>query len=316
MKHFISVHSTSPHKLVELARTISLNPLQDATLGRHKTLGLIFLNPSLRTRLSTQKAAQNIGMNTMILNLNQDGWKVEFNDNVIMNGEASEHIREAAQVIGQYCDIIGIRCFPGLQDRCKDYSEDVLKKFIEFSGRPIVSLESCTLHPLQSLADMLTIEEYKKTKRPKVVMTWAPHIRPLPQSVPNSFAEWALKFDYEFVITHPKGYELDLQFTSSATIIHDQDEALQGADFVYAKSWSSFSQYGELDASSHSDWQITAAKMNLTNRGIFLHCLPIRRNLVASDEVLDSPYSKVIQQAKNREYAAQAVLSSILKGSL
>lgn len=313
MKNFLSVDSCQPQELLKLAQSIKKNPYAESELGRQKTLGLLFLNPSLRTRLSTQKAAQNLGLNSIVLNLNQDGWKVEFNDHVVMNGDCGEHIREAAQVIGQYCDIIGLRCFPSLVDRAADYSENVLNKFVALSGRPIVSLESCTRHPLQSLADMMTIEELKTKPRPKVVMTWAPHPRCLPQAVPNSFAEWASKFDYDFVIAHPEGYELDPKFTDTAKIVHDQDEALKDADFVYAKNWSSYTNYGSHDPKSHQDWQVTSEKMALTNEAAFLHCLPIRRGVVASDGVLDSPYCKIIQQAKNREYAAQAVLTSILK---
>lgn len=312
MKNFISVKDVkNVDKLVKEALELKKDPFQHKELGRNKTMGLIFLNPSLRTRLSTEKAAKNLGMDVMAMNFSKDGWGLETSSGVIMNGTAGEHIKEAAAVIGQYCDVIGVRSFPKLESKKDDYADTIIKKFIKHSGRPVVSLESATLHPLQSLADAMTIQEYKKKERPKVVLTWAPHIKSLPQAVPNSFAQWMTKSDVDFVITHPEEYELDAKFTGDAKIIYDQNEALKGADFVYAKNWSSVKDYGKT-LTQDSSWMISKEKMKQTNDGYFMHCLPVRRNVVVSGGVLDSDRSLVIQQAGNREFAAQAVLKNIL----
>jgi N-succinyl-L-ornithine transcarbamylase len=314
MRNFISVNDVKDlPALVKSALEIKKNPYQDSTLGKNKTIGLLFLNPSLRTRLSTHKAAQNLGMNVITFNLNNEGWAIEVNEGVIMNGAASEHIKEAAAVIGQYCDIIGIRSFPGLQDKAYDYADTVVNKFVQYSGKPVLSLESAILHPLQSLADLVTIEELKTKARPKVVLTWAPHVRALPQAVPNSFAEWMNEAHVDFVITHPEGYELAEQFSGRARIEYNQDKAFEGADFIYAKNWSSYKVYGKI-LNSDKNWMVSPKKMALTNNGKFMHCLPVRRNVVVSDEVLDGPGSIVIRQAGNREFAAQAVLKEMLKG--
>lgn len=313
MKQFTSVEDVKDiSALVKEAQNQKKNPYAQQSLGKNKTLGLVFLNPSLRTRLSTQKAAFNLGMNVMVMNFTSDGWGLETADGVVMSHGPGEHIREAAAVIGQYCDIIGIRSFPGLKDREKDYKNTILHKMIEFSGVPVVSLESGTLHPLQSLADLLTIEELKKKDRPKVVLTWAPHKKALPQAVPNSFAQWMNKADVDFVITHPKGYELAPEFAGNAPVVYDQDEAIKNADFIYAKNWSSYQQYGQV-LSSDESWMITNEKMKLTNEGRFMHCLPVRRNLVVADEVLDGEASAVIHQAGNRVWSAQAVLKNMLE---
>ena len=314
MRNFISVNDVENlPSLVKSALEIKKSSYEDTQLGKNRTIGLLFLNPSLRTRLSTQKAAQNLGMNVITFNLNNEGWSIEVNEGVVMDGNASEHIKEAAAVIGQYCDIIGIRSFPGLKDRDYDYADVIVNKFREYSGKPILSLESAILHPLQSLTDVITIEELKTKARPKVVLSWAPHVRPLPQAVPNSFAEWMNKTEVDFVITHPQGYELAEQFAQGAKIEYDQNKAFEGADFIYAKNWSSYKEYGKI-INSDTRWMITGDKMKLTNSGKFMHCLPVRRNVVVADEVLDSTDSIVIRQAGNREFAAQAVLREMLKG--
>ncbi|MAX82142.1 MAG: acetylornithine carbamoyltransferase [Crocinitomicaceae bacterium] len=297
---------------VETAKKLKANPYAFKHLGENKTLGLLFFNPSLRTRLSTQKAAMNLGMNVMVMNLNSDGWSIELEDGTVMDQGTQEHIKEAAGVISQYCDIIGVRTFPGLKNRDEDYSEKILNKFIQNALVPVVSLESATLHPLQSLADVLTIEEQKKTPKPKVVLTWAPHPRALPQAVPNSFAEWMKVADVDFVIANPEGFDLAPEFTEGVTVLHNQDEALKDADFVYAKNWSSFEDYGKI-GEGFNDWQITAEKMALTNQGKFMHCLPVRRNVIVADAVLGSDASLVLEQANNRTYAAQAVLYKMLQ---
>ena len=274
------------------------------------------LNPSLRTRLSTQKAALNLGMNVMVMNLDKEGWALETEDGVVMNGTTVEHIREAAAVMGQYCDILGFRSFPKLQNRDEDYSEGLFNKFVKFSGVPVVSLESATLHPLQSFADLITIEENKKTARPKVVLTWAPHVKSLPQAVPNSFSEWMCRAQAEgmidFVITHPQGLELADQFTPGATIEYNQDTALQGADFVYAKNWSSYHDYGKTVQGAES-WMITHKKLEQTNEAKVMHCLPVRRDFELSAEVLDGPHSLVIKEAANRVWSAQTILKNMLE---
>ncbi len=313
MENFISVKDVSNiSALVNEALELKKNPFAHSDLGKNKTLGLIFLNPSLRTRLSTQKAALNLGMNVMVMNMDKEGWALETQDGVIMNHNTVEHIREAAAVMGEYCDIIGVRSFPRLVDQHEDYSEDFFNKFIKYAGVPIVSLESATLHPLQSLADLVTIEETKTKPRPKVVLTWAPHIKALPQAVANSFAEWMVKSDVEFVITHPEGYELAKEFTGNATIEYNQDKALAGADYIYIKNWSSYEDYGKV-LSMDSHWMITNEKLKLTDNAQVMHCLPVRRGIELSDEILDGPNSLVIQEASNRVCAAQAVLKKMLE---
>lgn len=316
MNHFISATDvTSIQDLVNKGLQYKLNPFIDAHLGKGKRIGLLFLNPSLRTRLSTQVAAANLGMEAIVFNVDKEGWALEFQEGAIMNGTSVEHIKDAAPVLGQYFDILAIRTFPALKNREEDYSEMFIKQFIRFAGVPVVSLESATLHPLQSLTDIITIQQSLQNNaatKPKVVLTWAPHIKPLPQCVANSFAQWINAWgNTNFVITHPKGYELAEQFTNGATIIHDQDEALKDADFVYVKNWSSYEQYGQL-LSSATDWMLTNKKLALTNQAKVMHCLPVRRNIELSDEILDGPNSLVTQQAGNRVYAAQAVLAEIL----
>lgn len=294
------------------ALEIKANPWDYQEFGKNKTLGLIFLNPSLRTRLSTQKAAMNLGMNVMVMNLGTEGWSIEMTDGTVMDQGTQEHIKEAAGVISQYCDIIGIRTFAELKNRDEDYSEKVLTKFIKNAKVPVVSLESATLHPLQSFADLITIAEQKKISRPKVVLSWAPHPRALPQAVANSFVEWVKHSDVELVITNPKGFDLAPEFTDGTSVVHNQDEALADADFVYAKNWSSYENYGQT-APHLMDWTISKAKMDLTNNGKFMHCLPVRRNMVVTDEVIDSENSLVLEQANNRTYAAQTILLKMLQ---
>lgn len=319
MKQFLSVHDV-PHlpTLLQLAADAKANPLATPTLGKDKTLGLFFFNASLRTRLSTQKAAENLGMRVMVVNLNQEGWALEFEDGVVMDGTKPEHIKEAAAVVGQYCDIIGVRTFPELKDQKADYSERVINGFKTYSGKPIVSLESATGHPLQALADSLTIQELWAQhpdfgkRKPKVVLTWAPHPRAIPHCVGNSFAQWMGFQDVELTITHPQGYTLPSQVVGAYTPVYDQNAALEGADFIYAKNWSSFEQYGQI-LTQDPGWMVTAEKMALTNNGKFMHCLPTRRNVEVADAVLDSDHSVVIQQAANRVPACQAVLAEILK---
>ncbi len=313
MKKFTTVNDVNNlNELLKLALELKQNPYAYKQYGENKTIGLLFFNPSLRTRLSTQKAAENLGMNVMVMNVSQDGWTIEMEDGAVMNQGSQEHIKEAAGVISQYCDIIGVRTFASLKDKSDDYQEKILNKFIEYSSVPIVSLESATLHPLQSFADVITIKEHKTTKTPKVVLSWAPHPRALPQAVPNSFVEWMKKYDVELVITNPEGFNLSAEITQGVSITHNQDEAFKNADFIYAKNWSSYDNYGET-APDLLNWTITQEKMNLTKNGKFMHCLPVRRNVVVTDEVIDSENSIVLQQANNRTYAAQAVLLSILK---
>ncbi len=316
MKQFTSVHDVADiPAIVKEAIALKVNPFAHQDLGKNKTIGLIFLNPSLRTRLSTQKAALNLGMNAIVMNIDKEGWALETRDGVVMNGTTVEHIREAAGVMGEYCDILGIRSFPSLTDKEEDYSEDIFNKFIKYSGIPVISLESATRHPLQSLADLITIEEYKKTAKPKVVLTWAPHVKALPQAVPNSFAEWMCKAQQEgmidFVITHPEGYELAEQFTPGAKITHNQDEALAGADFIYVKNWSSYQDYGKV-LTQGEGWMMTQEKLKITNKGKVMHCLPVRRDIELSSEILDSEDSLVIKEAGNRVWAAQAVIKALL----
>lgn len=315
MKNFLSVHDViHPEDLALQAIQLKQNKFAYQNLGKNKTMVLVFLNSSLRTRLSTQKAAQNLGMQTIVLNLNQDSWSMEYEDGAIMNEGKAEHIKEGAAVISEYADIIGIRAFPSLTDKIKDDQEYVLNKFLENVKVPIVNMESATVHPLQSLTDLMTIRENTAKKRPKVVLSWAPHVRALPQCVANSFAEWMNHADVDFTITHPKGYELSEKFSGNATIINNQLEAFEGADFIYAKNWSSYNDYGKV-IEVQEDWIINNKKMQLTNDGKFMHCLPTRRNVEVADDVLDSNYSLVIQQAANREFAAQAVLKNILENN-
>jgi N-succinyl-L-ornithine transcarbamylase len=315
MKQFISVDDVpSVPRLVDIALDYKKQPFKDKTLGENKTLGMIFLNPSLRTRLSTQVAGKNLGMEPIVFNIDKEGWQLEMNDGAIMNGSTSEHVKEAAAVMGQYFDIMAIRTFPGLKDKELDYSEKIINQFIKYAGVPVVSLESGTLHPLQSLTDAITIKErWNQPRKPKVVMTWAPHVRALPQAVPNSFAQWMNAWDeVDFVITHPEGYELDPKFSGAAKIEYNQDKALEGADFVYVKNWSSYKDYGKITCTDES-WMVNNAKLIGTNNAKVMHCLPVRRNVVIADEVLDGPNSIVIPEAANRVWAAQAVLSEILK---
>ena len=299
------------------ARQVKATPFAWKHLGQDKTIMLVFFNSSLRTRLSSQKAALNLGMNPIVLNIGQDGWKLETEMGVVMDGDKSEHLREAIPVMTSYCDLIGIRSFAGLTDREYDYNETVLRQFIEYGGKPVISLESATVHPCQAFADLITIDEYKETKRPKVVMTWAPHPRALPQAVPNSFAEWMNAADVDFVITHPHGYELDPAFVGGARVEYDQMKALEGADFVYAKNWScpgvtNPAQYGQV-LSKDMGWTVDAKHMAVTNNAYFLHCLPVRRNMIVSDEVIDSPRSLVIPEAANRAVSAQVVMKRMLE---
>ena len=319
MNHFLSVEDvTDIPGLIDKTRVYKNNPLKDLSLGRHKTLGMLFFNPSMRTRLSTQIAARNLGMEPIVFNIDKEGWQLEFEDGVIMNGNKAEHVKDAAAVMGKYFDVMAIRTFPGLKNREEDYRDKYINQFVKHAGVPIVSLESAILHPLQSLADLQTISEnfdfIKATgRKPKVVMTWAPHIKALPQSVPNSFAQWVNAWGKaELVIAHPKEYELDQKFTKGAAITYDQDEALKDADFVYVKNWSSYQDYGEVKKTDIS-WMLTEDKLHKTRQAKVMHCLPVRRNLVIADEVLDGPHALVKEEAGNRVWAAQAVLSAILK---
>ncbi len=314
MKQFLSVNDIPDLKAaLSEASYVKKHPYAHQELGKNKTIILIFFNASLRTRLSSQKAAMNLGMNVMVLDINKDGWKLETELGVVMDGDKAEHIREAIPVIGSYCDIIGVRAFANLENREEDYSEKIINQFIELAGVPVISLESATRHPLQSFADLITIEEYKTKPRPKVVLTWAPHPRALPQAVPNSFAEWMRAADVDFVITHPKGYELDEQFTKGVKIEYDQRKAFEGADFIYAKNWSSYTEYGQI-LSKDTDWTVDEGKMALTDNAKFMHCLPVRRNQIVTDGVIEGPNSIVIPEAANRVVSAQTVLKRILEG--
>ncbi len=314
MNNFLSVEDVAdPKALVAKALDYKANPFKHKTLGVGKTLGMLFLNPSLRTRISTQVAARNLGLEVVVFNVDKEGWQLEFMDGVVMNGNTSEHVKEAAAVLGQYFNILAVRTFPQLKDKVEDYSELVISQFVKYAGVPILSLESSTLHPLQSAADLVTIQElWKEKRKPKVVMTWAPHVKALPQAVPNSFAQWVNAWgEADFIITHPEGYELEEKFSGKAIIEHNQDKALEGADFVYVKNWSSVKEYGKIICTDNT-WTIDKKKIDLTNNGKVMHCLPVRRNLVIADEVLDGPNSVVVQQAGNRVWAAQAVLSELL----
>lgn len=314
MKNFISVKDVNNiDALVAKALAYKANPFADKALGAGKRIGLLFLNPSLRTRLSTQVAASNLGLETVVFNVDKEGWAMEFEEGAIMSGTTVEHVKDAAPILGNYFDMLCIRAFPSLKNKADDYSEEVMNAFMKYAGVPIVSLESATLHPLQSLTDILTITEHTQNKKPKIVLTWAPHIKPLPQCVPNSIAQWVNAWDKaDFVITHPEDYELDEQFTKGATITHNQSEALKDADFVYVKNWSTYTDYGRIYTNDPS-WMLTLEKLKPTNNAKVMHCLPVRRNVELSDEVLDSANSIVTQQASNRVWAAQAVLAEILK---
>lgn len=315
MLNFISVNDVENiNVLVEQALKYKTDPFANKALGAGKRIGLLFLNPSLRTRLSTQVAAANLGMEAIVFNVDKEGWALEFAEGAIMNGTTVEHIKDAAPVLGQYFDILCVRTFPSLQNREDDYAETVISQFVKYAGVPIVSLESATLHPLQSLTDVITIKEtYSGAVKPKVVLTWAPHVKALPQCVANSFAQWVGAWgEADFIITHPEGYELDEKFTKNATIITNQDEALKNADYVYVKNWSSYHEYGKI-ISNDTGWMLTNKKLALTNDAKVMHCLPVRRNVELSDEVLDGNNSLVTQQAGNRVWAAQVVLSKILK---
>ena len=295
------------------ARYVKENPFADQNLGKNRTLLMIFFNSSLRTRLSTQKAAMNLGMNVIVLDINQGAWKLETERGAVMDGDKPEHLLEAIPVMGCYCDVIGVRSFARFENRDDDYNEKILNQFIKYSGKPVFSMEAATRHPLQTFADMITIEEYKKKDRPKIVMTWAPHPKALPQAVPNSFAEGINLTDYEFVITHPEGYELDPKFTGNAKIEYDQEKAFEGADFIYAKNWAAYSgdNYGKV-LSMDRNWTVDSRKMALTDNAFFMHCLPVRRNMIVTDDVIESPQSIVIPEAANRVVSAQTVLKEIL----
>ena len=297
------------------AMEIKRDRFAHSDLGRNRTLLMIFFNSSLRTRLSTQKAAMNLGMNVMVLDVNQGAWKLETERGVVMDGDKAEHLLEAIPVMASYCDIIGVRSFAQLKDKAEDYEERVIEQFIRYSGRPVFSMEAATRHPLQSFADLITIEEYKTKERPKVVLTWAPHPKALPQAVPNSFAEWMNATDYEFVITHPEGYELDPHFVGRAKVEYDQRKAFEGADFIYAKNWSAYADpnYGQV-ISTDRDWTVDAEKMALTNNAYFMHCLHVRRNMIVTDEVIESERSLVIPEAANREISAEVVIKRLLEG--
>lgn len=311
--NYISIENIdSLQKWVKQALKIKKNPLKNKKLGKNKTLGMLFFNPSLRTRLSTQKAALNLGMNVMVMNFTNEGWTLEFGDGAIMDQGASEHIKEAAAVVSQYCDIIAIRAFAGLTDKEKDNAETVLTGFLKYATVPVVNMESATGHPLQSLADAITMEEHKTTHRPKVVLTWAPHPKALPQAVANSFVQMMQLQEADFVITHPKGYELNPEITKDSTIEYNQNKAFENADFIYAKNWSNYNDYGKI-TNSDPNWTVNEDKMALTNNAKFMHCLPVRRNVIVTDEVIDSENSIVIEQANNRTYSAQLVLQKILE---
>jgi N-succinyl-L-ornithine transcarbamylase len=316
VKQFISVNDVADiDDLVKQALAYKSNPLMDQSMGAGKRIGLMFFNPSLRTRLSTQLAAKNLGMEAIVFNAGGDGWSMEFDDDAVMNGTTVEHIKDAAPVLGSYFDILCVRTFPSLTNRKEDYEEKILQSFLKYSGLPVVSLESATLHPLQSLADATTIEEHIKTinRRPKVVLTWAPHIKAIPQCVGNSFAQWMNAWDkVDLTIAHPKGYELESLFSKGAYLTHNQEEALDGADFVYVKNWSSYEDYGRV-LNDGNEWMLTEQKMKHVPQAKIMHCLPVRRNVELSDELLDGARSLVTQQAANRVWSAQAVLSNILK---
>ncbi len=323
MKNFISVDDvTDINALVKKALAYKASPFSDKTIGTNKRIGCLFLNPSMRTRLSTQIAAQNLGMEAIVFNIGSEGWAIEFEEGAVMNGTTVEHVKDAAPILGAYFDILAIRTFPSLKNRGDDYSEQYIKQFIKYAGIPVISLESATLHPLQSLTDIITIKEQwaisnrqpaTSDRKPKVVLTWAPHVKALPQCVANSFSQWITTWgEADFVITHPEGYELDEQFTTGATITHNQSEALLGADFIYVKNWSSYHDYGKILCTDES-WMLTDKKLQRTNNAKVMHCLPVRRNVELSDEVLDGPNSIITAEASNRVWAAQAVIAEIIQ---
>ena len=313
MRHFTSVSQLGDwQEAFAQAQYVKQNPFADQALGKNKTLLLVFFNNSLRTRLSTQKAGLNLGMNVIVLDIAHGAWKLETERGVVMDGDKSAHLLEAIPVMGCYCDIIGVRSFARFESKEDDYNEVILNQFIQYSGRPVFSMEAATRHPLQTYADLITIEEHKTKARPKVVMTWAPHPKALPQAVPNSFVEGMKLADYDFVIANPGGYDLAPEFTQGIQVVHDQDEALKGADFVYAKNWASYDNYGQVLSQDRS-WTVTTEKMALTDNAKFLHCLPVRRNMIVTDEVIESPQSLVIPEAANRVVSAQTVLKQILQ---
>jgi N-succinyl-L-ornithine transcarbamylase len=317
MRNFISASDVPDiGKLVSSALAYKADPLKDKLLGAHKRVGMLFLNPSMRTRLSTQIAAQNLGAEPIVFNVDKEGWALEFEEEAIMSGNTVEHVKDAAPIMGHYFDILCIRTFPSLKNKEDDYSELYIKQFIKYSGIPVVSLESATLHPLQSLTDITTITEvFKEKRKPKIVLTWAPHVKALPQCVANSFSQWVNAWGKaDFVIAHPEDYELDTKFTNGAAITHDQDEALKDADFVYVKNWSTYTDYGKI-YNNDPEWMLTNEKLKLTNSARVMHCLPVRRNVELSDEILDGPSSIVTQEASNRVWAAQAVLADILQSN-
>ncbi len=313
MKNFTSVYDIAQlQNTIAKALKIKENPLENPTKGKGKTIGLVFLNSSLRTRLSSQIAAQNLGLNVLVLNAAQEAWNLEFADGTVMNADTVEHIKDAIEVLNQYCDIIAVRCFAGMKNKEDDMNESILSQFLKHAKVPVVSLESATRHPLQSLADCITItENWKEDRKPKVVLTWAPHIKPIAQAVGNSFTEWMQQMEVDFVITNPEGYDLDKNFTKGTKVIHNQDEALKDADFVYVKNWSSFDDYANMPK-VEGNWMLTNEKLKLTNQAKVMHCLPVRRNLELSDEVMDGENSIIYQQAKNRIFSAQVVFSEIL----
>ncbi len=318
MKNFLSVKDAGNiESLVRSAIEFRKNPFAKNDLGKGKRIGLVFLNPSLRTRLSTQIAAQNIGMEAVVFNVSQDGWSLEFEEGAIMNGTTVEHIKDAAPILGRYFDILGVRTFPSLKNKEEDYNENVMNQFVKYAGIPVLSLESATVHPLQSLTDIITIKDHLpivNKEKPKVVLTWAPHVKPLPQCVANSFCEWINAWQAcDFVIANPPGFELDERFTNGALITNDQAQALHDADFVYVKNWSSYKEYGKTEENA-SDWMLTNNKLASTNNAKIMHCLPVRRNVEISDEVLDGANSIITEEAGNRVWAAQAVLANILTG--
>ncbi len=315
MRNFITVNDIGDLKgAVKEALEIKADRYKYCELGKNKTLMMVFFNSSLRTRLSTQKAALNLGMNVIVLDINQGAWKLETDRGVIMDGDKPEHILEAIPVMGSYCDVIGVRSFARFENKADDYNEVILNQFIKYSGRPVFSMEAATRHPLQSFADLITIEEHKTKERPKVVLTWAPHPKALPQAVPNSFAEWMNAADYDFVITHPKGYELDPAFVGNARVEYDQMKAFEGADFIYAKNWAAYTgdNYGKVICTDRS-WTVSERQMAVTNNAHFMHCLPVRRNMIVTDEVIESPRSLVIPEAANREISATVVLKRIVE---
>ncbi|MEO6613840.1 MAG: acetylornithine carbamoyltransferase [Chitinophagaceae bacterium] len=317
MKNFVSVHDvTNLDALVQKALSCKMNPFANKSLGTNKRIGCLFLNPSMRTRLSTQIAAQNLGMEPIIFNVGGEGWALEFEEEAIMSGTTVEHVKDAAPVFGKYFDILAIRTFPSLKNREDDYSELYIKQFIKYAGIPVISLESATLHPLQSLTDIITItESFKEKRKPKVVLTWAPHVKSLPQCVANSFSQWINAWGKaDFVITHPEDYELSTEFTRGAKITQNQDEALKDADFVYVKNWSTYTDYGKIYCND-PEWMLTGEKLKFTNQAKIMHCLPVRRNVELPDEILDGPMSIVTQQAANRVWAAQAVITEILQNN-